>query len=321
MLPVTRKLRPVVASNLPNPPADVGERAELCLLPLDRLVVDDRYQRPIAKAGRTSILRILANFDWRKFTPIVVTPLGDGTFAIIDGQHRATAALMHPGIDMAPCMVIKVSPEEAAACFAAINGQVTAVTPCQIYAARLAAGDADATALHAVLDKAGVTVLRYRFPGTPWKVGETMAIGTLESCLARYGEPALSAALAAVVRSRKGNPGCLTAGVITALCRLMSDNPLWCTAGDRMIEAIGGLRLADVEHEAAGEAKQCGKPRSQILYARLHKQLVTKLGPGAARTTPESSSQSRDIAVCDPLDAARRSTAAVRQFRDGGRRA
>lgn len=285
MLPTTRKLRPVHGVEVPKASGNIGERAELCLLPIDRLVVDDRYQRQIGKSGRASIVRIVAGFDWRKFTPVVVTPLGDGTFAIIDGQHRATAALMHPSIDMVPCMVIKVTPEEAAACFAAINGQVTVVTPCQIYAARLAAGDADALVLQAVLDEAGVTVLRYRFPSTPWKAGETMAIGTLESCLRRFGREALGAALQAVTRSRKGNPGCLTSGVITALCRLMADNPLWRAAGDRMVAAIGNLRLADVEHEVAGEAKRTGKPRSQILYARIHQHLVGKLGPGAARAT------------------------------------
>ncbi|MFN3868998.1 MAG: ParB N-terminal domain-containing protein, partial [Hyphomicrobiaceae bacterium] len=109
-----RTLSPVkpVSGNAPS--AVLGERAELCMLPLDRLVVDESYQRPITGKGRLNINRIVAKFDWRKFAPLVVTEVDGGRYAIIDGQHRATAALMHPDVHLVPCMVVKASVAEAA---------------------------------------------------------------------------------------------------------------------------------------------------------------------------------------------------------------
>ncbi|MEQ1711853.1 MAG: DUF6551 family protein, partial [Hyphomicrobium sp.] len=142
-----RQLKPVKAINGTTPAARLGERAELCLLPLDRLVIDERYQRPVTEKGRANISRILARFDWRKFAPIVVVSVGGGYYAIIDGQHRATAALMHPDIDMVPCMVVQATLAEAAETFAAINGQVTGVTVGQVFRARLASGDPAAAAV------------------------------------------------------------------------------------------------------------------------------------------------------------------------------
>jgi hypothetical protein len=302
MLETTRKLRPIVAADLKPPAAVLGQRAELCLLPLDRLVVDDRYQRQIGRNGRASVLRILAGFDWRKFTPVVVTPLGDGTFAIIDGQHRATAALMHPDVDMVPCMVVTVSPDEAAACFAAINGQVTAVTPGQIYAARLTAGEADALALQAALAAAGVTVLRYRFPGAPWKVGETLALATLEAALKRCGRDALIAGLQCVTQSGNGNPGCLTSGVIVALVETMAANPLWRNAGARLLEAMDEIDLTTIESECALAARKAGKPRGPLLRARLHAHLAAALGAGvAAKETPKPETPVLQPRVLEPV--------------------
>jgi hypothetical protein len=265
MTTTVRKLQPISNAQMPAMRPLKGERAELCLLPLDRLVVDDRYQRQIGKDGRANALRIAAAFDWRKFTPVIVTPQPDGRFAIIDGQHRATAALTRGDVQMVPCMVVQVTPEEAAEVFAAINGQVTRMTALQIYAARLAAKEGSALLLERVLAEAGVRVLRYKFPGAEYEVGDTLAIGTLEGCLRKYGRDVLKAALLAVTRSFDGNPGCLTSGIIRAMCEIMAENPGWRGLGETLWEAMDEAGLADVEAAAATFAKRDGKPRSVVV--------------------------------------------------------
>src|SRR5437868_11859154 len=83
-------------------PRDIGPAPDLRWLPIDRLVIDDSYQRPIAFAGRRNINAIANAFDWRRFSPVIVAPVEGGSYAIVDGQHRTTAAAAI-GITSVPC--------------------------------------------------------------------------------------------------------------------------------------------------------------------------------------------------------------------------
>lgn len=261
-----RRLEAITGTDIPKTKPVKGQPGRLIWLPFDKLVIDERYQRPIGKAGRANVLHILAAFDWGKFEPVIVTPLGhDGLYAIVDGQHRTTAAYMHPAVDEVPCMAVDLTPAEAADAFAAINGQVTAVTPTQIYAARLAAGDIGAKALQAVLERAGVRVLKYKFPQTPYEVGDTLAVGTLYGCLKEYGPLVLERALQAITKSLDGNPGAVSAPIIKALCAVLSSTPAWLQAGERLWEAMDEAGLGDIVTRATLEAKKTGRGRKVIV--------------------------------------------------------
>uniref|UniRef100_UPI004047CE2C hypothetical protein n=1 Tax=Yoonia sp. TaxID=2212373 RepID=UPI004047CE2C len=103
------------------------------------LVVDRRYQRSITAAGRKAIQRIADNFDWRKYQPILVAPTDGGKMAIVDGQHRAHAAMLC-GIEALPAMTVAMTLKEQASGFAAINRDRISMNPLSIYRAELAAG-------------------------------------------------------------------------------------------------------------------------------------------------------------------------------------
>jgi uncharacterized protein DUF6551 len=272
-----RKLRPIVAKDVPGGGLP-GPRSELQWIALEKLVVDDRYQRSIGDRGRENVMRILANFEWSKFAPVVVTPVEDGRFAIIDGQHRATAALMHHLINEVPCMIVNVTPEEAAACFAAINGQVTAITKGQIHHARVQAGDPVAVGLQEALDAAGVRILKYKVPNNPYRVGETLAIGTLERCFKTYGRDTLITALQSVTMSGSGNPGCLMAPIIQSLCELLHEVGAWRDAGTKLLAAMDEINLIDFIAECGGEAKRNRLPVAQVMKRRLASHLLAVLG-------------------------------------------
>ena len=121
----------------------VGPAPVLQWLPIDQLGIDPAYQRDILRRGHDNIGRIARRFDWRKFGTVIVAPIAGGRYAIVDGQHRTTAAAVR-GIESVPCQIIMADPGEQAAAFAAINGAVTGMTPLQLHAARVAAGDPDA---------------------------------------------------------------------------------------------------------------------------------------------------------------------------------
>lgn len=281
-----RPLKPMAFSPPVIPASVSGERAELCLLPLSSLVVDDRYQRAIGKQGKPNVQRILAGFDWRKFIPVVVTPVGDGRFAIIDGQHRATAALMHPSIDMVPCMVVKVTPEEAAMCFAAINGVVTKITLGQIWKARVTARESAAMQLQRVLDAAEVRVLTYKVPGQDYQTGDTLAIGTLEKMLAKHGPEVLTTALQAVTQSADGNAGCLVASVIVAMCEIVAEVGLFQVQPSKLFELMDEIKLETEIVEATVTARRERKKAVVVLGQRLRERLLA--GIAQAEAPPET---------------------------------
>lgn len=277
-----RPLKPLLVADPPQPSMSLGERAELCLLPLDRLVVDERYQRAIGRQGRPNVLRILAGFDWRKFTPVVVTPVGDGFFAVIDGQHRATAALMHPSIDMVPCMVIRVSPSEAAACFAAINGVVTKISAGQIWKARVRSGESTAKALNEVLEAAEVRILAHKTPGYEYRKGDTLAVGTLEKAFTTYGGDVLRTALQAVTQTGTGNAGCLVAPMIVAMCEIVTAVPEFLKAPSMLFGLMDEFDLATLIDEARATASRCRRQHARVIREVLADHLSEAVRPATA---------------------------------------
>jgi ParB-like nuclease domain len=61
---------------------------------VERLVVDTEYQRESGRRGATNVIQIAEHFDRSKFAPVIVAPVEGGRFAIVDGQHRTTAATL-----------------------------------------------------------------------------------------------------------------------------------------------------------------------------------------------------------------------------------
>lgn len=206
-----------------RPSGDLGNPPRLEWIAIHKLRVDPSYQRDVGRRGARNVNRIAGNFRWTRCSPLVVSDRGDGTFAIVDGQHRASAARLHGGIKAMPCLVISCVREEEAEAFAAINGAVTALSPLQIYHAELASGDRKARAIRAMCERAAVSVPRYAMTAT--KRGETLAIGTIKSCWKTYGEDIVELALSLIVGTGDGNTGYVRAPLISGLCQLLKANP------------------------------------------------------------------------------------------------
>jgi hypothetical protein len=79
-----------------------GQLRSWIWIEVKRLVTDKTYQREISRAGSINVERIAEYFEWAKFSPVIVAPVKGGMFSIIDGQHRATAAMLR-GIEKVPC--------------------------------------------------------------------------------------------------------------------------------------------------------------------------------------------------------------------------
>jgi len=252
---MTLTLRKIDATDYPKTslPASFGKPARLEWLPIKQLVVDPEYQRDISVAGRKNVIKIALAFDWSMFAPVIVAPAGNNQYAIVDGQHRTTAAVLC-GIDRVPCAIIDGARAAQAAAFAAINTVVTAMSPLQVHAAKLAAGDGAAAKLTKVCHASGVTICRYPVPSNKMKVGETLAAGKLYRLLEQYGDRTLTAALRCITQSRDGYPGLLRGQIVAAIAAVLEAEPDWIDSPD-LIKAMNRIDIA-AEFRAARKSTE-----------------------------------------------------------------
>lgn len=225
-------MRPIDASEYagPSSPPEPGAAPMLQWIKVEDLVVDDAYQRPIYGAGRSNVRRIAEDFRWSKFAPVIVAPVAGGKFAVIDGQHRATAAALI-GIETVPAQVIIADQVEQAAAFKSINGQVTRMHKLALHHAAIASGDASAAELQAVCDAAGVTVLKYPKPVQSLEPGQTLALGAIVQGLKDFGRDTVITALQCVTETENNKPGVLNGQVLRALFATLGGNHAWRDAG------------------------------------------------------------------------------------------
>ena len=191
-----------------SPPKSPGIPPRMEWLILSALRVDPSYQRPIAGRGVRNILRIVSTFDWSRFSPLIVAPVPDAKlYTIIDGQHRATAALIC-GYDRVLCSIVDVQPGEAARIFAAVNGNVTPMSPLSLFKAARVAGEPWAKAIDRACSAAGIEPLVYPVSRANMKPRQTQSVGTLRQLVDRFGEDVLTAALVAETKlPRSAEPG------------------------------------------------------------------------------------------------------------------
>lgn len=180
-----------------------GGEPELSWVPINALVINEAYQRPIEKRGWVSIRKIADNFDWGRFSPLLVSRQPDGTFAVIDGQHRAHAAAMC-GLERVPALVVDLSEREQASAFSWVNGTVTALTPLQVYRAALAAMEPWALQCDAAVTRAGCQLMTWNANAAAKKPGQVFCIGFIRSMIDAGHAETLVAVLAGLRGSHNG---------------------------------------------------------------------------------------------------------------------
>lgn len=234
------------------PAHDAGHQPQLRWIEIDKLLIDPTYQRGIGRSGEKNIVKIAREFEWALFSPVIVAP-AKARFVVVDGQHRTTAAALR-GHKKVPCQIINADQCKQAAAFAAINANVTEMSPMQLHAAKLAAGDPMAVELDKICTDCGVSILRYPIQTKNQKPGETMAPGALYRALARFGAEVVQPALMCVTKTRDGYPGFLRSPLISALCMTLQINPAWRIT-KWLLPAIEKLDLRKVFAEGFASAK------------------------------------------------------------------
>lgn len=166
---------------------------------IDRMVIDDSYQRELGRTNWTTIRKIAADFRWSRFSPVLLAPVQNGQFAIIDGQHRAHAAAIC-GFEAVPAMIVPIEKAEQAQAFAQINSAITRVTAHQIYKAALAAREDWAVTARATVEVAGCRLMTFKASSKAKGPREVYCIGLVTRLVKMGRARELGAALAAIVQ-------------------------------------------------------------------------------------------------------------------------
>lgn len=222
-------MRPLQKLPFEGSRSNPGKPVKLDWLPLSALRVDDSYQRDTGARGQRLVRDIASHFEWRKFAPVIVAPAGGNTWAIIDGQHRCTAALSL-GYDRVPCAIVEAAPHEQAAIFAAVNGDVVRMNILALYKAALAAHVPWAVKIATACRIAGVTPLTKPTPSQLQGPAQTNAIGRMRRIADTWGAAGLEAVLRVVMAHPLAQvPGFINSAQIDAAFQKVAAVPAWKT--------------------------------------------------------------------------------------------
>lgn len=215
----------------------IGGRPTIEWLHLDRLSMDASYQRSTDNhASQRLIASIAAGFDWRLCTPLVVSRRADGSFAVIDGQHRLLAARMR-GMDDLPCCVFTYeTPEEEARMFVAANRSRKAMNRLDDFHAALAAGDSDAHQVQQLVTDAGLTISR-NTSSTAWAPGEIAFTASIASTMRKHGAAIVSAALTNIAEAFPNQKVVHSGSIFLGIVKVLTSPPEGFDP-DRLFQAL-----------------------------------------------------------------------------------
>lgn len=238
----------------PNHESVILSKSKLKWLPIDKLVINDTYQRKISYRGLKNINNIIKNFNWVQFGVVQVADLKDGRYAIIDGQHRTICANAR-GIKEVPCNIVQATESEQASAFININKTVI-VSPLSSFVASIAAGDKDSIELRDTCKQAGVTISPYPVSSTDIKPGVTLSLGALKRVMRTYGPEHLVMVLRTLVESKEDkNRGLITRDSVLALAHILDVDPDLKNQ-DKLIEVFSKIDIKDCINKAYISSRQ-----------------------------------------------------------------
>ncbi len=186
---------------------------------VDELNISDSYQRTIVP-GRVN--RIAKNLDQDAFGSLTVGQRRDGTYWVVDGMQRLTAA-RKLGIVMVPCDVFQSEGQEhEARVFRLKNRERTNVSSVALFRAQLTEGDEQTLAIADAVKKSGFK-LGLDNHSTKWPY--IRAVKALERSFQRVDGSGLILALSVLADAWPGEDGALQGDMIEGVCWFIKKHP------------------------------------------------------------------------------------------------
>ena len=234
------------------------------------LQVEESYQRDVTAASMQRIRKIVTEWDWAHYgVPNVMWDPDTKQKHLVDGQHTMIAAATL-GIPLVPILkTTSRSKARRARAFVARNDDRTAVTNLQKHHSNVVGEDPLAMRLEALCRGAGIKILKSPAPKWSWARGETVALSTLMSILAQYGDENAARVLRAVA-------GCapIRADDIKAAAQLLL-NPVYrdgvpeALLTKLYLEIPGHELVTKSRQEAATTGMRTWEAQVVLLYRRI----------------------------------------------------
>lgn len=204
---------------------------------------DMRYQRKVT--GR--VKRIASNYDPNKLNAIIVSQRADGTFWVIDGQHRLQATVLKCGKDTKMLCIVYygMTPEEEADMFASQHDNVKAPTKGEFFKAKAFAGDKDVIRFKEATEAEGIEC---DFGVGRKTDGKLSALGAAYEVYMTYGEIPYRRVLQVLADSWGGDGDTLTANFIRGMSIFMRTYPDIDT--EKLSKALKKVSPSEIEREA-----------------------------------------------------------------------
>lgn len=179
---------------------------------VDLLNISDAYQRTIVPAR---VNRIAKGLDQDAFGSLTVGQRVDGSYWVVDGMQRLTAA-RKLGIGMVPCDVFQSDgPEHEARVFRLKNRERTNVSSVALFRAQLTEGDEQSLEIDRLIRAAGLK-LALKEEGSGWPY--VKAVKALERSFQRVGSEGVGRALAIIIDVWPGETNALQGDMIEGMC-------------------------------------------------------------------------------------------------------
>ena len=191
------------------------------LIPISNLVSNQNYQRDLSQ---THIDKTAENFDLYQINPVKVSRR-DGINYVFNGQHTIEIIARASGSRDTPvwCMIYDdLSYEHEADIFANQQKYVKALTPFEVFAANIEAGNPQQMMIKALVESYNLVL------GGKRQNGMICAISTLEAIYQRSGYHVLDRVLRLIVGTWEGDAISLSGNFLNAVTRLVE------TYGDKL---------------------------------------------------------------------------------------
>lgn len=205
---------------------EAGPAPMLQWLEIEKLVIDDRYQRPLAPHNWKSIRAIADQFMWSRFSPVLCAPVAGGKFAIIDGQHRTHAAMLCSHKEV-PCQIVQMDLSEQASSFKSVNANTTRVSGFHILRAALTAGEQWALDLRKVAENGNCDLMTSNASSEARKPGQIFSIHSFRRIVENSNHKTVSLALRTLMAAEgfSSDKDLWNANTIEPVLRALIDHP------------------------------------------------------------------------------------------------
>lgn len=129
------------------------------MLPKKALKVAPEYQR-VNEVVESKVLEIASEWSWMSCAALVVA-YRDGSYWVVDGQHRWCGAMRRPDIQELPCLIFETEDvTEEAVAFLGCNDKRKHVSAIAKHRARVVAGDPIAILVQQTFAELGLRVIK-----------------------------------------------------------------------------------------------------------------------------------------------------------------